>query len=132
MALSLLAAGCAGLWDDSPDSAFDPIEQRQRLGGAEPVAIEVEPEREQASLTDEDRGTMRANYPAADHLTTLLQQKSLYGDGIAVGVGVVPLGSLADSTPPPGTTPIEYSPVESAPIVSHQHFYDREESPRRA
>mgnify|MGYP000202701127 CR=1 FL=1 len=144
LTVSLLASGCAGFRDDSPDSAFDPIERRQQLGGAEPVAIEAEPEREYTYLPDEDRvritygsgrsqsmpfeewGTMRAKFQAADHVGTLLQQESLLGDGISTGVGEVSLDSLVDATPPAGTTPIEYRSAESAPIISHEHLYDRD------
>jgi len=143
-ALSLLLAGCSSGIDANDE--FDPdVEPVERLGAAPPVSIEAEPEREYeyrpesdsvrvefdegetATMPFDEWGTRRATDHAVDHVYSLLEAESLTGTSISVGQGRAVVSELdrttaADAPPTPGFD----RDVQIAPIVSHEHRYDRD------
>lgn len=135
-ALLPAVAGCSG--DD-----FDPVESRRRLGAAAPITIDVNPERDYEYDADRDEvttdsgttmpfdewGTRRATVHAADAVNEILDEASLLGEGISTGTGRADLDSLDEwaGDGRPAETEFERD-LEVAPIVFHQHHYDRKGS----
>jgi hypothetical protein len=113
-------------------------------GGAPPVSIEAEPEREYEYLEDEDRvrieydggrtnemsfdewGTRRATSAAVDHVRARLDDEGLSEEGIRVGEGVVDSDDLDGVDSPASDPSASDRAVDLGVIVSHSRLYSRE------
>ncbi|WP_327053544.1 hypothetical protein [Halomicrococcus gelatinilyticus] len=142
-ALSLLLAGCSNGIDANDE--FDPdVEPVERVGGAPPVSIEAEPEREYeyrpgsdsvrvefdggetATMPFDEWGTRRATDHAVDHVYSLLAEQSLAGTGVSVGQGEAVLSELDRTTAEDAPSAPELDrDAQFAPVVFHEHRYDR-------
>ncbi|WP_152417971.1 hypothetical protein [Haloferax elongans] len=119
------------------------VEPISRLGGGSPVELSVQPEREYEYLETEDKvrvrydhgsdttpfgewGTLRATEHASRYVKTTLQEQSLLKTGVSVGMGIVKLDELTETS---GEKPVESEfnrDREIGPIVSHMHHYSRD------
>lgn len=125
--------GCVDAVRDTGDVDPD-IEVTTRLGTAQQVSIEADPDRRYQYHEDTDEvsatrrmpfdewGTRRAVAHGASHLRTLFEDADVYGNGIRVSSGVAELADLDENVPEDQFA----RDFELAPIASHEHHYSRD------